>query len=144
MQVELEQMVVDVCRKMAEYKRQEKDNQKVRIYLEAKTYIEENYSDPGLNVNSMAEHLGVQPTYLSKLFKEMEGEKLSQYLSKVRLKYVKKLLLENEKLEEISVRCGFGSQRTFLRIFKQYEGVTPTQFKELEEEKKKEGTEGQK
>lgn len=142
MQVELEQMVVDVCRKMAEYKRQEKDNQKVRIYLEAKTYIEENYSDPGLNVNSMAEHLGVQPTYLSKLFKEMEGEKLSQYLSKVRLKYVKKLLLENEKLEEISVRCGFGSQRTFLRIFKQYEGVTPTQFKELEEEKKKEGTEG--
>lgn len=141
MQEKLEQMVKDACARMTEYNQQEKDDLKGRIYIRAKTYIEENYSDPELNVNAMAAYLGVQPAYLSKLFKEIEGEKLSQYISKVRLRYVKKLLLENERLEEISVRCGFGSQRTFLRIFKQYEGLTPTQFKELEEKKGKEGME---
>ena len=141
MQEKLEQMVKDACAGMTEYNQQEKDDLKGRIYIRAKTYIEENYSDPELNVNAMAAYLGVQPAYLSKLFKEIEGEKLSQYITKVRLRYVKKLLLENERLEEISVRCGFGSQRTFLRIFKQYEGLTPTQFKELEEKKEKEGME---
>ena len=141
MQEELEKMAVKACQKMTEYNSREKENQKSRICIRAREYIEVNYSDPELNVNSVAEYLGVQPTYLSKLFKETEGEKLSQYISKVRLKYVKKRLLENEKLEDISVQCGFGSQRTFLRIFKQYEGLTPTQFKELEEKKKKEGME---
>ena len=42
------------------------------------------------------------------------------------------------KLEDIAQQCGFGSQRTFLRIFKQYEGITPTQYKELQENKGKE------
>lgn len=46
--------------------------------------------------------------------------------------------MNNERLEDIAVSCGFGSQRTFLRIFKQYEGLTPTQFKELEDQKRKE------
>lgn len=140
MQEELERLVVAACQEIAELNKKEKENQKGRLYLEAKTYVEANYSDPELSVNSIAEQFGVLPTYLSKLFKEMEGEKLSQYISVVRLTHVKKMLLEEDgdlRLETIAARCGFGSQRTFLRIFKQYEGVTPTQFKELEEKKEK-------
>lgn len=140
MQEELERLTVAACQEIAELNKKEKENQKSRLYQEAKTYVENNYSDPELSVNSMAEQLGVQPTYLSKLFKEMEGEKLSQYISMVRLTHVKEMLLEDVsdiRLETIAARCGFGSQRTFLRIFKQYEGLTPTQFKELEEKKEK-------
>lgn len=140
MQEELERLAVAACQEIAELNRKEKENQKSRLYQEAKAYVENNYSDPELSVNSMAEQLGVQPTYLSKLFKEMEGEKLSQYISMVRLTHVKEMLLEDVsdiRLETIAARCGFGSQRTFLRIFKQYEGLTPTQFKELEEKKEK-------
>lgn len=140
MQEELERLVVAVCQEIEELNKKEKENQKSRLYQEAKAYVENNYSDPELSVNSMAEQLGVQPTYLSKLFKEMEGEKLSQYISMVRLTHVKEMLLEDVsdiRLETIAARCGFGSQRTFLRIFKQYEGLTPTQFRELEEKKEK-------
>ena len=140
MQEELERLAVAACQEIAELNKKEKENQKSRLYQEAKAYVENNYSDPELSVNSMAEQLGVQPTYLSKLFKEMEGEKLSQYISMVRLTHVKEMLLEDVsdiRLETIAARCGFGSQRTFLRIFKQYEGLTPTQFKELEEKKEK-------
>lgn len=100
--------------------------------------MEEYYTDPGLSVNSMAEYFGVQATYLSKLFKEMEGDKLSLYIHRVRLSHVKELLSKDVKLEDIAQQCGFGSQRTFLRIFKQYEGITPTQYKELQENKGKE------
>ena len=42
-------------------------------------------------------------------------------------------LEKGERLEQIAIKCGFGSQRTFLRIFKQYEGITPTQYREMKE-----------
>ena len=41
--------------------------------------------------------------------------------------------MKDVKLEDIAWQCGFGSQRTFLRIFKQY-----TQYKELREKEGKE------
>ena len=59
----------------------------------------------------------------------------------MRLKRVNELLEENVRLEEIAIICGFGSYRTFLRIFKQYEGITPTQYREMQENKKKESAE---
>ena len=46
-------------------------------------------------------------------------------------KVMKEKLLQDEKLETIAITCGFGSLRSFLRIFKQYEGVIPTQYREL-------------
>lgn len=139
MQEELERLVTVICHEMAEENKKEKENQRGKLYLDAKSYVEEHYSDAELSVNAMAEAFGVQSTYLSKIFKEKEGAKLSQYIHKVRLVHVKEMLKEGAKLEDIAIQCGFGSQRTFLRIFKQYEGVTPTQYKELEEKKGKEG-----
>lgn len=140
MQEELERLTITVCQKIEEINRQEKENQKGQLYQEIRKYVEENYSNPDLSVNSIADEFNLQPTYLSKLFKENGGggEKLFQYIHRVRLAHVKEQLLNNERLEDIAVSCGFGSQRTFLRIFKQYEGLTPTQFKELEDQKRKE------
>lgn len=138
MKEELERLVVTACGEIREFNKQERDNQKGRMYLDIKAYVEENYSNPELSVNSVAEHFGVQAAYISRVFKELSGVKLSQYIHTVRLVHVKELLMGDTRLEDIAVRCGFGSQRTFLRIFKQYEGVTPTQYKELEEKKRKE------
>ena len=138
MQEELEHLVTAACREMSELNRQERDNQKGKLYQEIRAFVEENYWDGELSVNSMADHFGVQPTYLSRVFKELSGDKLSQYIHMVRLVHVKEMLLKDVRLEDIAVECGFGSQRTFLRIFKQYEGVTPTQYKELEEKRRKE------
>ena len=101
-------------------------------------YVEEHYKEPELSVNSIAEQFHVQAAYLSKLFRRKENGKLSQYIHEVRLDYAKEMLLENARMEDVAIGCGFGSQRTFLRIFKQYEGITPTQWKELEEKKGKE------
>ncbi len=133
---ELLRVTGEACRSMAEMNEREKGDQRGRICAEAKAYVEEHYSDVRLDVNSVAEHLRVQPSYLSRVFKEFEGDKLTRYINRVRLAHVKEMLSEDVKLEDVALRCGFGSQRTFLRIFKQYEGVTPTQYKEITEEKR--------
>lgn len=139
-QEELEKVVHSVCANIRELSGKERVEQKSRLYQMTREYVEHNYTDSSLSVNDIADLFGVHPTYLSKMFKDMEGENLSQYISRVRLDHVKALLLEGNRLEDVAVRCGYGSQRTFLRIFKQYTGLTPTQYRELEE-KKKEGME---
>ena len=96
---------------------------------------EANYSDAALNVNALSEHFDRPAPFVSRYFKEMNGTNLTQYIHKVRLEHVKEKLLQDEKLETIAITCGFGSLRSFLRIFKQYEGVTPTQYRELHSKK---------
>nr|WP_265105007.1 DUF3801 domain-containing protein [Gemmiger formicilis] len=95
----------------------------------------DNYSDAALNVNALSEHFDRPAPFVSRYFKEMNGTNLTQYIHKVRLEHVKEKLLQDEKLETIAITCGFGSLRSFLRIFKQYEGVTPTQYRELHSKK---------
>ena len=140
-QTELETAVKNACRSVRELVHEEKTSQKFSLYEAVKEYVEQNYRDSAMGVTEIAERYEVQPAALSKIFKEAEGENLSQYINRVRLSHAKALLLENVKLEEVAVQCGYGSQRTFLRIFKQYVGVTPSQYRELEEKKRKEDEE---
>ncbi len=42
----------------------------------------------------------------------------------------KKLLCEGLKVGEVAQQCGFGSLRTYLRVFKQVERVTPGQWRD--------------
>ncbi len=124
-----------VCEKLGKRNRQVQEDEKGQLYIKIKDYIDENYPDPGLNVNSVSEYFGKQPSFVSRYFKEMSGTNLTQYIHKIRLQYVKEKLLRGDRLEDIALSCGFGSQRSFLRIFKQYEGVTPSQYKELHSSK---------
>ena len=120
-----------VCQAVRASEQEAAADEKGRLYLEMRDYIEANYSDAALNVNALSEHFDRPAPFVSRYFKEMNGTNLTQYIHKVRLEHVKEKLLQDEKLETIAVTCGFGSLRSFLRIFKQYEGVTPTQYREL-------------
>lgn len=136
--MELKAAVKRICEDVREQLNVEKAAQKSSLYQDVKDYVEINYVDSSLSVNDIARKFSVQPAALSRIFKESEGENLSQYINRIRLAHCRELILENRKLEEVAMLCGYGSQRTFLRIFKQYEGVTPTQYKDLEEKKKRE------
>lgn len=137
-QRELKAALKKVCEEIREQISMDKANQKSSLYQEVKEYVEINYVDSSMSVNDIAGKFGVQPTTLSRIFKESEGENLSQFINRVRLSHAREMILQNRKLEEVAMLNGYGSQRTFLRIFKQYEGVTPSQFKDLEEKKRKE------
>lgn len=120
-----------VCRILRATVQEAQEDERGRLYLQIRAYIEENYSDAGLNVNAISERFERPASFISRYFKEKSGENLTQYIHKVRLQHVKEKLMRDEKLENIAVSCGFGSLRSFLRIFKQYEGVTPSQYREL-------------
>ncbi len=95
-------------------------------------YIQENYADPDLNVNKMADIFGITTGWISKYFKEQVGGGMADYIVKFRLKKAKEQLRNPKKtIKQIAEDTGFSSATVFLRAFKRYEGITPGQYREL-------------
>ncbi|MGP4082563.1 response regulator transcription factor [Pseudalkalibacillus sp. R45] len=92
-------------------------------------YIENNlYLDLNLDTLSSLVHLSGQ--YLSRLFKQETGYTITQYITICRLEKAKKCLYSRENIMEVSEKCGFSDPNYFARVFKKYEGVTPTQYQQ--------------
>ena len=92
-------------------------------------YIENNYFDMNLNLNSIAEHFSLTPSYLSQKFKKNFGKSVNDYLYEIRIVHAKQLLTDsNLKIAEISQLTGFVDSNAFIRIFKKYVGTTPRKY----------------
>ena len=124
-------LIGTVCQRIRDRQTIEQNEEKKAQGEAIVRYVEENYADASLSVNGIAEAFGQQAPYISRLFKEYTGDTPSHYIHRVRLERAKELLLSGERIEGIVEQCGYGSQRTFLRIFKQYEGITPGQYHKL-------------
>lgn len=92
--------------------------------------IEENYSDINLGVSSIADMLGMSRSYVSTKFKEQFGIGINEYINKYRIKKAKELLnTADHNLNTISRMVGYSDSRTFIRIFKKYEDITPGKYR---------------
>jgi len=91
-------------------------------------YINENYSDPDLCRQKIADHFNITPQYVSRWFKANIGENFLDYLEKVRIAAACKLLSEEKSVEQVAKEVGYLSVVSFRRVFKKNMGITPTQF----------------
>lgn len=98
--------------------------------LAALQYIHDLIGEP-LAIKEVARHVHLNPSYLSVLFKEEAGLNFIEYVTRLRIKKAKELLLESDLgLDIISERIGLQTTSYFIRIFKKYEEVTPKQYRE--------------
>ncbi len=94
-------------------------------------YIVQHLTDCTLGVTSIAEHFHLSSVEMSKTFRRIRGQKLPSYISALRILRAKEIMQTSDKgLNDVAQMAGFGSVRTFLRCFKQSEGMTPSQWKE--------------
>lgn len=96
-----------------------------------RAYVSENYMNPNLGVTTIAQEFNVHLVHLSKSFKELFGEGLLDFINGVRVREAKKRLKEGGSLEAAAKAAGYTNLRTFTRVFKKYEGITPGKFKEM-------------
>lgn len=101
-----------------------------QIYKKVLVYIRENYPNAMMNVSSIADNFDISIAYLSRIFKKYHTINISEYITSYRIDRAKELLLEGKMVGDVVSECGFGSLRTFLRVFKSVEGITPGQYKE--------------
>ncbi|MNZ77100.1 Arabinose operon regulatory protein [compost metagenome] len=95
-------------------------------------YVNEYYQDENLNISMIGEAFSMTPSYVSKLFKELAGESLLDYINKTRLVQAKLLLIGGKyTVSEIALKVGYNDVNTFHRIFKKFEGITPGRYREV-------------
>lgn len=98
------------------------------------TIIHNEYNDPGLNIESIAERVGLSVNYLRAIFKEALGISLTDYISKYRYEKALELLVNsNLTVAAISEMIGMNSENHFYTFFKKFNGLTPTQFRKKEQ-----------
>ncbi len=96
---------------------------------QALTYINMHFiNDPTLEEVSTIAHYN--PSHFSTRFKEAVGMSYSEYLTDLKLKYSKRLLIFTDlKISDVAFKSGFSSQSNFLRTFKSKIGLSPLKFR---------------
>ncbi|WP_430510315.1 response regulator transcription factor [Gottfriedia solisilvae] len=100
---------------------------------EAKNFINENINKQ-ISLKEVAEAVHLNASYFSVLFKEQIGLTFSEYLTRKRLQLAKNRLLTTDlQIEEIALEVGYQTAKYFIKIFKDYEGITPSKFRKITE-----------
>lgn len=103
-----------------------KNQQKIK---QAITYIQENY-DSDLNMAVVSNHISMNYSLFSSLFKEYTGSNFVNYLKEIRIEKAKELLTETDlRINEISVKIGYDNEKHFMKTFKASCGVSPSEYR---------------
>jgi AraC-like DNA-binding protein len=91
------------------------------------SYMEENYMQK-ITVSSLAERFFISDYYLCRIFKAYTGRTVNEYLSQLCVEAAEHLLLQGASLHNVWRGCGFGSESSFARVFRQKNGCSAGQF----------------
>lgn len=92
-------------------------------------YVDQHL-DSDVSLNRLADLVQLNPSYLSRLYKQLTGSGLSEYVSELRLSTAKRLILESSlKNQEIAAALGYNSSLSFNRFFKMQTGLTPMEYR---------------
>ncbi|WP_053986175.1 AraC family transcriptional regulator [Niameybacter massiliensis] len=90
-----------------------------------------------ISLDKFAEDLGLNPTYISRVFKEVTGKKFIDYLTKVRIDHSIQLLADEKyKIKDIAMEVGYPNTNYFIKVFKEYYSITPGEYRKINGNKK--------
>ena len=97
--------------------------------MKAIDYINDNYT-AALGMKELCEVSGVSKQHLCLLFRNTLNTRPMEYIAKRRIQAAKELLTGSGKsVEEIAAEMGFCSASYFCKLFKRYEGISPSRFR---------------
>ncbi|MBQ7266357.1 MAG: helix-turn-helix transcriptional regulator [Firmicutes bacterium] len=104
--------------------------------LEAIYYIENNY-DKNINSETVSKHVLLSRSHFSRLFSAQTGSNFTDYLTTVRLRHSKQLLISTKmSVTEIAMTCGFSNSDYFSVRFGKETGMSPSTYRKLYNSKK--------
>jgi AraC-like DNA-binding protein len=92
-------------------------------------YIHANYQEE-LRLAFIAEQFGFSQSHLSESIKRTTGQTFLHLLHDIRIRHACSLLVStNRNISDIALEVGYGSYKTFTRIFRETKGVIPTEYR---------------
>lgn len=97
----------------------------------AKNYLDSNYYNTDLNLDEVADAIGLSKYHLCREFNHLYGISPGKYLANLRLQKSCALLLQNRQhtIAEIASMVGFSNDNYFCKVFRKAFGTTPTQYR---------------
>ena len=101
--------------------------------------VNANISNSEFNITQMVDEVGMSRTQLHRKLKELTGFSAARFMQNIRMQQAMKLLKEKRvNVSQIAYSVGFSSQTHFSTTFKQYYGVSPTEYiRQLEADEQK-------
>ena len=104
---------------------------KLRKILPSIQYMEQNYTDPEINNDQLAAVSGVSTVYFRKLFAEIFSISPMKYIVNLRIAKARAILSSGySSITDTANAVGFTNVYHFSRSFKQYTGLSPSQYME--------------
>ena len=102
---------------------------------EAIDYIN-NHLKNELSQKEVADHVHLNPSYLSVLFKEHVKLTFSEYVTRRRIQRAKELLISTSlPVNDIAEESGYKTAKYFIKIFRELEGMTPSAYRKNNNER---------
>jgi two-component system response regulator YesN len=106
-------------------------HERTKLIHQAKSFIDEHFTDPDLLLNEVAIKVNLSPSHFSVVFSREIGESYKDYLTRLRIGRAKELLrTTNLKCSEIAYRSGYNDPHYFSHVFKKNTGLPPQRFRQ--------------
>jgi len=94
----------------------------------ARALVERHFAEP-LPLAVVAAQVGVHPVHLARTFRRAYQTTFAGYVRQVRIDFARRELAGPAALSDIAAAAGFCDQSHFSRLFKQYTGLTPAEYR---------------
>lgn len=106
-------------------------------YADNKTYADKaadlikNHYNSEISLQWVASNININPSYLSRIFKQEKGESFIDYLTKIRIEQAKYYLrAKSYKVYEVAEKVGYQNTTYFSKLFKRIVGFSPEMYAE--------------
>ena len=122
-----EEMRIDYAHRMHDMRKGSVISLHIRKCID---YIYEHLHED-LSIKTLAAVVGLESSYLSRLFAKETGSTIKHFVTKARINTAENLLkYSDHPCSEIAFALGFSSQSAFISVFKKENGITPRQYRE--------------
>lgn len=123
-----------LCSKLMQRNRKIKPLSSKEYYVkQAISLIQDSYYKD-ISVQEISNTIGLDRTYLYRVFKEINGITIQQYITSLRLKRACHFLISSSlSFSEIAYYCGYSSEQYFSMAFKKHMGIAPSAYRKSRE-----------
>ena len=132
---ELEQCLLEMCEKLRKTVQQERQASTKSFVSKAVEYVQENYSDKNITIESICKELGVSAAYFSTILKKETGKTFINFLTDYRMeKAVELLMTTSDKTYIIAEKVGYADPNYFSYAFKKQYSMSPSKYRTANKE----------
>jgi two-component system response regulator YesN len=128
--VEWDELLLSFAQGIFERRSKEQIGKSIETVEQLKLFIQERL-DEDLSLTRLSEIVYLNTSYLSRLFKQIAGVSVTEYIMGLRISKAKELLRETDfKIQDIARKVGLEAPAYFIRLFKKETNLTPMEYRD--------------